>query len=54
MVWQACQGIEPYAGMAANRRVVQWVLFFGFWLVLGMGGYVEAGANSSGARKCSS
>lgn len=42
MVWQACQGIEPYAGMAANPGACAMGSFFGFWLVLGMGGYVEA------------
>lgn len=42
MVWQACRGVEPYVGMASNPGACSAGSFFGFWLVLGMGGYVDA------------
>ena len=52
MVWQACRGVEPYVALAKSPGVCTSGSFFGFWLVLGMGGYVDAlarGQRATGA-----
>ena len=41
MVWQACLGRVPYAGLALNPGASAYGSFFGFWLLLGMGAYLE-------------
>lgn len=42
LVWRACDGVEPYAGLAVHPGACTPGPFFGFWLVLGMGGYADA------------
>ncbi len=41
-VWQACQGVEPYAAKALAHGTAPMGTFFGFWLVLGIGAFVDA------------
>ncbi len=41
-VYQACQGVEPYAGKALVPGATTMGTFYGFWLLLGMGGFVDA------------
>ena len=41
-VWQACHSVEPYVGYAFGREWCALGAFFGFWLILGMGVFVEA------------
>lgn len=43
-VWQACQGEEPYASLTFAQGAASLGTFFGFWLVLGLGVYVDATA----------
>jgi hypothetical protein len=42
MVWLASFGVEPYAGIARAPHACAPGSFFGFWLVVGMGAYVDA------------
>lgn len=42
MVWKACQGAEPFSGLAANAGCFSVGPFFSFWLVLGLGVFIDA------------
>ena len=41
-VWLASHGVEPHAGYAIGREGCVSGVFFGFWLILGMGVFADA------------
>jgi hypothetical protein len=41
-VLSACQGIEPFAARALGQGATPMGTFFGFWLLLGVGSFVDA------------
>jgi hypothetical protein len=42
LAWLTCRGLGPYSGAAQSSGFCAAGSFFGFWLILGMGGYVDA------------
>lgn len=41
-VWQACHGVAPYIGYSLGRTGSAFGALFGFWLIMGMGVFVDA------------
>lgn len=42
LVWRASAGVAPYAALASDPPACNPGSFFGFWLLMGMGAYVDA------------